>query len=232
MIYGHKNGCAFRKLGRSDLDYLLMLKDSSWGTTHKTAIINKEDQNKWFDALPASSLYLICEHRVGVFKNDYYICNVSFPSKVGLLTLSNIDQIARTASIGGNIDPEWRGTPWVKWAWEAGTDFAFEMLNLNRLDAEVVEYNFAALKLDLDIGYRIEGKRRQAVHKCGKYYDSVMLGLLREEWKQTERVQKLGVCNINFKERRHDSAIFQRLKVPLEYSFSLGEAERLSVDDE
>ena len=54
------------------------------------------------------------------------------------------------------------------------------------------------------MGFVIEGRRRKAVYKAGRYYDSIQLGLLREEWENHSRVQAYGnCCNDNFD---HDQA--------------------------
>jgi hypothetical protein len=71
------------------------------------------------------------------------------------------------------------------------------MLNLQRLNAEVMQYNAAAFTIDVEhLGFKVEGIKRKAVYKCGQYYDSILLGLLREEWETQPRVQALeGCCN-------------------------------------
>ena len=74
-------------------------------------------------------------------------------------------------------------------------DFAFEMLNMNRVYGEVLETNTGALKLD-DLTMTREGVKRQACYQSGRYLDSVMFGLLREEWEASDRVKSYeGCCN-------------------------------------
>jgi hypothetical protein len=91
----------------------------------------------------------------------------------------------------------------VKALFAGGTDFAFEVLNASRLGAEVLETHSAAHKIEMGyLGFQVEGRRRKAVYKAGVYYDSVQIGLLREEWENTERVIALKgdnlCCNDNF----------------------------------
>lgn len=214
MMYKHKNGCVFHKLSEEHLWRLLELKMESWPTTHKVAMINEADQLDWFNSIPKDALYMICSINT---KEGW--------EEVGLLTLNSIDNIARTAMIGGSIFLKWRATEWSKRAWEAGTDFAFEMLNLHRLDAEVLEYNTAALKMDIEIGYTVEGRRRSCVYKCGRYYDSLVLGYLREEWQKSARVTNLKICNTNFKEPTKDiaSRVIDRTKPPAKNKMTFAE---------
>ena len=72
---------------------------------------------------------------------------------------------------------------------------------MRRIGAEVLEYHIAAQKLEIShLGFKVEGRRRKAVYKCGKYYDSICLGLLRDEWEREERVKAYGEdgCNMSF----------------------------------
>jgi RimJ/RimL family protein N-acetyltransferase len=38
--------------------------------------------------------------------------------------------------------------------------------------------------MHLKVGLREEGRRREYVFKNGAYYDEILFGLLREEWKR------------------------------------------------
>lgn len=185
-MYKHKSGVRLRKLERKDLGALLCMKHSTWWGTHKTLIIAQEDQQRWYDNLPANQLFLIGEHE---------------DAPVVLVGCTNIDHISRSLSISGSLfnscpkDIDIR-----RGAFAAGLDFAFEMLNMRRIEAEVLAHNRAAQILEIQyLGFRIEGIKRAAVYKCGIYLDSIILGLLREEWECHERVRAMGSsCNENF----------------------------------
>lgn len=227
-MYHHKNGLCFRKAERYDLEELLEFKSTAWATNHGTAFLNMEDQERWFDSLDDRNMVFICMRD----KNS-----------VGLLILSHIDPLARMASIGGGIFAKYRGlspesdgtgTSLTKKVWCAGVDFSFEMLNLRRLDAEVVEYNLAVVRFDLALGFRHEGTRRKSVYKCGKYYDSHLFGLLREEWEQTDRVRQMGgICNTDFRHRnpRVSSKVLDRLKKSTEECLARDDVMTNPVDD-
>ena len=226
MSYNHKNNVCFRKLERQDLRMLKELKGDSWATTHRTVFVTDEDQNRWFDSIPLNAIHLIAylrdvsgEDSIAQLKksgSNHGSMTGSGESHeaIGLLSITCIDHISRTAVIGGSIFKNQRGTSWSRKAWEAGTDFAFEMYNLHRVEGEVLEHNFAAMRLDLDIGYVIEGRKRQAVFKCGYYADSFVVGMLRQEWMNTPRVVAYGgICNKDFKVREHSSQILERMGI-------------------
>jgi len=60
--------------------------------------------------------------------------------------------------------------------------FAFSELNLYRLSAVVGEDNPGALKFFLRFNFVEEVRRRKALLRDGQAWDSIHLGLLRDEW--------------------------------------------------
>ncbi len=60
--------------------------------------------------------------------------------------------------------------------------YAFGELNLYRVAVNTFEYNNRAIRFFERAGFQIEVRRREAIHRDGKRWDAVMLGLLRDEW--------------------------------------------------
>ena len=184
-MYCHKDGIELRKIKKDDLSFLLDLKKESWWGTHNTMIINIEDQQKWYESIPSNELYMMLEFESQV---------------IGVGCYTEINWIGRSLNISGSIDKRFRKLDVVKNSFSCGLDFAFEILNMQRVGAEVLETNVAAKHLEVvHLGFKIEGRRRKAVYKSGRYYDSIVLGLLREEWESQDRVKSyIGCCNKNF----------------------------------
>lgn len=184
-MYHHKNCMKLRKIERRDLPFLFTLKQESWWGTHSTPIINTEDQQKWYESIPDNSLCMMVD---------------SGTSTIGYYLISEINWINRMARISGSVYKEFRKEDIIKNCCAICLDFAFEILNLHRIEAEVLESNHPAQIYEIDyMGFKIEGRRRQAVYKCGRYYDSLVLGLLREEWENQDRVKSYhGSCNRTF----------------------------------
>lgn len=185
QMYQHKNGIVFRKLEEDDLPSILLLKQESWWGTHRTPIVNSVDQSRWFKTIPDNSLYM-----TAMKDNEL----------VGIAGYTNIDWLSRTLDISGSIVRESRVPDIIKSAFAAGVDFAFEMLNMHRLNAEVLESHVAAYSLETNfLGFQVEGVKRKAVYKCGRYYDSFVLGLLREDWEKQSRILSYNdTCNTQF----------------------------------
>lgn len=172
MRYEHKNGLSLTKIERSDLPDLKELKNESWFGTHTVAIVNMDDQNRWFDK--AASLVLKAE-----------LVNSTQESTVGYFKIDNLCHSNRVAHVGWDIRKYWRGRGYGKKLVELGVDFCFEVLNLNRLDAEILQNNVASQHCATAAGFEQEGCRRAAVHQCNTYIDSFIYGLLREDWNKT-----------------------------------------------
>jgi len=79
-------------------------------------------------------------------------------------------------------DPCDRGKGYGSQALRLLLRFAFAELNLFRLGAVIPEYNQAALRLFQKAGFVEEACRRKAVHRYGRRWNLIHLGLLREEW--------------------------------------------------
>jgi RimJ/RimL family protein N-acetyltransferase len=186
VMYKHKNGITLIKVGKEDLPILRDLKNESWFGTHSISMVNLEDQEKWFSSLDSSkSLFLKAIDKKGDF--------------VGVYKIQNIDWVNRKYDSGYDVIEEHRGMGYSKLVLEAGVDFGFEILNMNRIDTEVLENNIASMKAILYCGFVKEGIKRKCIHKCGTYLDSVFLGILRDEWSRTERVKGMnGLCNLSY----------------------------------
>lgn len=77
--------------------------------------------------------------------------------------------------------PEDRGRGYGSEALRMILRYAFGELNLHRVTAGVLGYNVGALRFFERAGFRVEVRQRQAVHRYGRRWDEVILGLLREE---------------------------------------------------
>ena len=66
-------------------------------------------------------------------------------------------------------------------------DYAFETLNLNRIQLHVCAENTPAIKIYERVGFVKEGVLRQAMFRNGNYVDFWVMGILRSDWleKQT-----------------------------------------------
>ena len=68
--------------------------------------------------------------------------------------------------------------------------YAFEELQLERLDGSVIEYNDRSLKLYCSkiLGWEVEGKRRRYTFHKGRYWDQILIGITRERFEEVKPV--------------------------------------------
>ena len=105
---------------------------------------------------------------------------------VGFIDLDGIDWGARSAWVGIGIGPR------EDWGKGFGTDamktllrYAFEELNLHRVNLSVFEYNPRAIRSYEKAGFRHEGRQREALHRAGKRWDMLFMGILKSDWEST-----------------------------------------------
>ena len=63
-------------------------------------------------------------------------------------------------------------------------DYAFEVLNINKLTATAHSTNLPSLKCFKRLGFKEEGVLKEQFYLDGKYYDIINLGLLKHEYLQ------------------------------------------------
>ena len=188
-MYIHKNGLSLRKLERNDLTLLKELKNESWFGTHNISFVNDYDQQKWFENLNSNKQMVLVA------------IETSSNQSVGLFKIDDIDWINQKCSEGHDTFKSQRGKGFGKLILEAGIDFVFEVLNMHRVEAEVLENNIASQKCCSYIEYPQEGIKIGAIHKCGEWLDSILYGFLKVDWRCTDRVQNKykGICNLSYK---------------------------------
>lgn len=172
-------GIKLRKLCEKDLHDLKLLKDESWFGTHSVSIVNKCDQHRWFESMDTNvinpkSLMMIAEY---MFEGT-----VMFYKPIGIFKITSIEWVNRTADVAWDLYEDYRGKGLGKPLVKSGVEFCFSILNLRRLDAEILETNLPSQKCAEAAGFILEGTRRQAVHCRGKedkYIDSHFYGCLR-----------------------------------------------------
>jgi RimJ/RimL family protein N-acetyltransferase len=119
------------------------------------------------------------------------VIDLSDSAFCGLVYLRDIDWISRNAAFGmmiGRRDQQRRGLG--RRALRLMLQHGFDVLNLERIYLYVVEYNLPARKLYESSGFSYEGTLRQHVALGGKRYDLRVMGILREEFDQLQRVEE------------------------------------------
>lgn len=102
---------------------------------------------------------------------------------IGQIDLHHIDWKNRSAVLGIVIGrKDLLGVGYGKEAIQLMKGFVFESLNLNRLELEVYEFNERAHRCYVSCGFKEEGRLRQKMYKDGKYWDVIVMSILKEEY--------------------------------------------------
>ena len=143
--------------------------------------ISEEAQKEWFKKLQLdkSRTYLAIESNIKSTTIYGYTYSSSF---IGILRSDKWDRVNRSVRIGIDIAKEHRGQGYGTEAFGAFIDYLFKQQNMNRLWFLVAEENKIAQKLYKKLGFKEEGKQREALFRDGKYHDYLMFSLLEGEW--------------------------------------------------
>lgn len=101
---------------------------------------------------------------------------------VGTTTLFQIDYEHRRCEVGLALARAKWGKGYASEAFDRILQFAFETLDLNRIEADPDPSNAASIKLCERHGFKREGYLRERYFVNGRWDDALFYGLLRREW--------------------------------------------------
>jgi RimJ/RimL family protein N-acetyltransferase len=133
---------------------------------------SKKEEKKWFEKLLEDEEAKIFT----ILKKD------SVP--IGVVYLSKIDWRDRNAraSIMIGVKKEW-GKGYGVDAMKTLLKFAFEEMNLHRVELDVFEENSKAISCYKKCGFKKEGERSENYFLDGKYLNSYLMAVLDREFK-------------------------------------------------
>ncbi len=102
---------------------------------------------------------------------------------IGMMGLEKINYIHRTATSGSFIGSESnRGRGYGHDAKMILLNYAFNSLNLRKINASAVAFNERSLRFNQACGYKIEATLKQQLFVEGQYYDEIMLAVYAEDF--------------------------------------------------
>jgi RimJ/RimL family protein N-acetyltransferase len=147
-------------------------------------------------------------HDTGIARpesEESIVTNIDRDNESSTTFAFGIRRTADDALIGtvGLFDVQWANrTAWVSvglgsrrdWNQGYGSEtmellirYAFEELNLHRLQLTVIDYNPRAVAMYEKLGFLREGAYREFGERDGRRYDLLLYGLLRPEWRARAR---------------------------------------------
>ena len=102
---------------------------------------------------------------------------------IGSVSLEKIDWKDRNATLGIMIgEEEYRSKGYGTEAIRLILEYGFKYLNLQNIKLDLMEFNERALKCYQKCGFKEYGRRRKCKYINGKYYDTISMDILAEEF--------------------------------------------------
>lgn len=92
------------------------------------------------------------------------------------------DKSNRTAELGYGLDPNQTGKGYMREAIETCIRYAFENLEVERVEAWMEDANVGSRKVAEYNGMRYEGTLRHAAYSHGQFRDLLIFSILSHEW--------------------------------------------------
>jgi RimJ/RimL family protein N-acetyltransferase len=109
---------------------------------------------------------------------------------IGDIAIQNIDPINRNANIRIAINnSDHQGKGYGTEALQLMLDYGFGILNLHRIELNVFSYNERAIRVYEKVGFKREGVQREALFYDHKYYDSIIMSILEDEYRALKNKQ-------------------------------------------
>lgn len=131
--------------------------------------ISEKEHWAWVDSLQG------CESRqVWVMQ--------AFGKVLGVGNISGIMLSDRIATVGWYIDTALQGSGLGIAIAHHLLSSCFDMMNLEKVEGEVISQNTAALQFNKSLGFEVEGLRRSCIVRHGVRLDIYWVGILKSEW--------------------------------------------------
>lgn len=102
---------------------------------------------------------------------------------LGEIVLNDIDEVLRSANLRLAMRPGYRGRGYGTEAIQLVLGFAFDGLGLHRVALDVLSINPRAQMLYENLGFQVEGRRRDAYRDGERWCDAIDMALLEDEFR-------------------------------------------------
>lgn len=102
---------------------------------------------------------------------------------LGEIVLTDLDELHGSADVRLSMRPGARGRGYGTEAIELVLELCFEGYGLHRVGLEVLAINPRAQVLYEGVGFRVEGRRREAFRDGDRWCDAVLMGILEDEFR-------------------------------------------------
>ncbi len=176
----HTSRLRLRPFTGADADHLVALHTSP-------EVMRYWDSPRWTDPGRADRFLAVCERLAEEGSGARVaIDRVEDGTFVGWCALTEWDPDFRSASLGYCLDQSAWGHGYMTEAAHALLRWAYDTLDLNRVQAETDTRNIGSARVLEKLGFVREGTLREDCIVDGDVSDSWVFGLLRREWRPSD----------------------------------------------
>jgi RimJ/RimL family protein N-acetyltransferase len=101
----------------------------------------------------------------------------------GEIVLNGVDEVVRSANLRLAMGPTYRGRGYGTEGILLVLGFAFDGIGLHRVELDVLSINARAKSLYENLGFRVEGRKRDAYRDGDGYCDAIIMAILEDEYR-------------------------------------------------
>ena len=113
---------------------------------------------------------------------DLAVVDKACGAVVGEVVLNSYDENALSANFRTLIGPQGRGRGLGTEAARLILGYGFEVIGLHRIGLDVFAFNPRAQRVYENVGFRVEGRKRDAFRFDGEPIDEIWMAILAPEW--------------------------------------------------
>lgn len=162
--------------------------DAIYALHSNARVLRYWDSPPWEDRARAQAFLAACRQMEADASGARFAIETLQPRAfVGWCAMFRWNPVYRSLGIGYCLDePAW-GQGYATEAVRAMLRWAYETLDLNRVEAELDTRNGASARVLEKLGFEREGLRREDCVVSGEVSDSWIYGLLRRDWRPEDR---------------------------------------------
>lgn len=166
----------FRAVKRSDLQDI-----NEYASNPKTSEFLLWEPHKSLEFTREFIELVLSRYKSGEY-NDWALVHKETNKMIGTCGFTRIDQENSIVEIGYVISPKYWGMGYATEAASKIIEFAFDELQVNRIEAKFMFGNEASLAVMKNIGMKFEGYQRDAMFVKGKFRTIGVASILKREY--------------------------------------------------
>lgn len=173
IIFRRGNRVSLRLLTQEDVVQITEWMNDQEVTAFLSACfpLHLSQEEKWIEDVNQSTKDFV----FGLQTNDNHFIGV-----MGLHGINFIDRFGKTGAYIGN--KEYWGKGYGSEAKMILLDYAFNTLNLRKINSSVAAFNPRSHNYLKKCGYKEEGVRKKQIFHNGEYHDEILLSVFQEDW--------------------------------------------------